>query len=125
MTLLGKRSPKITRAQLLAAKPVRLVRADPEPAGDGLWRIAVPMRAARWARVFLRAQSQMIKKFELDELGLFVWNACDGKTSVQQVIRKLGKQYNLNARAAEVSTLAFLQTLVKKGLVGVKERSAE
>ena len=114
---------KITRTQMLAAKPIRTVESAPLPVGEGAWQIAVPMHAARWARVFLRAQSQMTKKFELDELGLFVWNACDGKTSVQQIIRKLGKQYNLNSRAAEVSTLAFLQTLVKKSLVGVKERN--
>lgn len=125
MQLLPKRRPKISRTQLLAAKPVRLVQSQPEPAGEGVWRVTVPMRPAPWARVFLRAQQSITKKFELDELGLFVWNACDGRTSVQQVIRRLGKQYNLNTRAAEVSTLAFLQTLVKKGLMGVKERSRE
>ena len=121
MTLLGKRRPKLSRAQLLAGKPVRLVDSTPQPAGEGAWRIEVPLKAASWARVLLRAQPTVTKKFELDELGHFVWDACDGKTSVQQVIRKLGKQYNLNARAAEVSTLAFLQTLVKKGLIGVKQ----
>jgi hypothetical protein len=103
---------------MLASKPLRLIDAEPEPAGEGAWRIAAPMRAAPWARLLLRA-SALVRKFEFDELGLFVWNACDGKTRVEQIIRQLAKRYNLNPRAAEVSTLAFLQTLAKKSLIGL------
>jgi hypothetical protein len=119
MRLLPKRRPKLSRTEMLAAKPLRLVDADPQPAGERCWRLAVPVRAAPWARWVLRAQPQMTKKFELDELGLFVWNACDGKTPVQRIIRRLSKEYALNSRAAEVSTLAFLQTLGRKGLIGI------
>ena len=59
------------------------------------------------------------KTFELDELGKFVWDACDAKTSVRQIIRKLAKRYNLNDREAEVATVAFLKTLTSKGLIGM------
>jgi hypothetical protein len=119
--MIRTRRPKLSHEQMLASKPLRLIETDPEPAGEGAWRIAVPMRAAPWARLVLRTSPRIVKKFELDELGFFVWNACDGKTSVQQIIRGLGKQYNLNARAAEVATLAFLQTLAKKSLIGVSK----
>ena len=59
------------------------------------------------------------KTFEFDSIGLFVWNLCDGKTSVQQIIRMLAREYRLNLREAEVPTLQFLQTLAKKGLIAM------
>jgi hypothetical protein len=61
----------------------------------------------------------MKKTFELDELGKFVWDTCDGKTAVRQIIRRLADRYNLNDREAEVATVAFLRTLTRKGLVGM------
>ena len=65
------------------------------------------------------------KTFELDPLGLFVWQACDGKTPVRQVIKRLARHYNLNEREAEVSTLAFLRTLMRKGLIGIPAKDAK
>jgi hypothetical protein len=67
----------------------------------------------------------MKKTFELDELGKFVWDACDGKTAVRQIIRRLAERYNLNQREAEVATVAFLQTLTRKGLIGMAVTKAE
>ena len=90
-----------------------------EPSGDGGAKIKVQVRPAKWASWFMRASDTLTKTFELDELGILVWNSCDGKTSVQQIIRKLAKQYNLTLREAEVGTTQFLQMLAKKGLVGM------
>jgi hypothetical protein len=60
------------------------------------------------------------KTFEFDAIGVFVWNHCDGRTSVQQIIRKLAAEYRLNLREAEVPTVQFLQTLARKGLIGMR-----
>jgi predicted transcriptional regulator len=67
--------------------------------------------------MFFSLPAGSTKKFELDSIGVLVWNLCDGKTSVQQIIRKLAKKYNLNLRESEVACRTFLQMLVKKGLI--------
>lgn len=115
--------PKITRQEGLAAKPIRLVEAEISPTPDGGGRIKVPLKPARWATWLLRVPAGTTKTFEFDPMSLFVWECCDGKTSVQQIIRRLAKRYNLNLREAEVPTIRFLQTLIKKGLVGMPMKS--
>jgi hypothetical protein len=119
------KKPKITLQQMLASRPVKLVEAEPQPEGEGKWRVAVPLRPRRWAGWFLRVPAGATKTFELDALGKLVWDACDGKTSVQQVIKRLATRYNLNVREAQVATLTFLQTLVRKGLVGMPVKEAK
>ena len=114
--------PATTKPQMLAARPARLVDVEPAAVTENSWRLTVPLRTARWAGWLLRVPGGATKTFELDPLGKFVWDACDGRTSVRQIIRRLAKRYNLNDREAEVATLAFLHTLVKKGLLGMQIR---
>jgi hypothetical protein len=110
----------ITRQQQLSARPERREDAKLETSGDGGGKVTIPLRARRgW---ILRLPEGATKTFELDAMGLFVWDACDGKTSVQQIIRRLGKRYNLSLRESEVSTIAFLHMLAKKGLIGMDVR---
>jgi hypothetical protein len=88
--------------------------------GPASWQVTVSLQPTQWAKFVLRAPAGGVKKsFELDELGKFVWDACDGKTAVRHIIRKLAERYNLNQREAEVATVAFLQTLTRKGLIGM------
>ena len=104
---------------MLSAKPVRLSDAEPVEHATGQWRLTVPLKPVGWAARFLRVPQNVTKTFELDELGKLVWDACDGRTSVRQVIRNLASRYDLNEREAEVATLAFLRTLMRKGLIGI------
>lgn len=120
------RKPKLSRTESLSAKPVKLVAAEVEPTESGA-RLKVEVTPAKWATWFMRTSKTLNKTFELDSLGMLVWNSCDGKNSVQRIIRKLANQYNLTEREAEVGTVQFLQMLAKKGLVGmaVDQRSKE
>ena len=114
------KSSKPGKSDMLAARPVHADGATEKSTGPGTWQVTVALRPTRWARFLLRAPSAGVKKtFELDELGKFVWDACDGKTAVRRIIRKLADRYNLNQREAEVATVAFLQMLTRKGLVGI------
>jgi hypothetical protein len=116
-----------TTAQMLAARPLRLSADPPTEHGPGQWRITVPLRPARWASRLLRGGGttrNLTKTFELDELGKLVWDACDGKISVKQIIRQLAARYHLNEREAQVATVAFLRTLMRKGLIGISAKDA-
>jgi Coenzyme PQQ synthesis protein D (PqqD) len=114
-----KKRPALTAQQSLAARPVRLIEGRLTAAPDGGGKLQVPLHPRRFAGWLVRVPDGATKTFELDALGMLVWNSCDGNTSVQQIIRKLAKRYNLSLREAQVPTLAFLQTLARKGLIGL------
>lgn len=113
------RKPKITRQQALAAKPVQLAKCTVTETPDGGAKLKVPVQPTRLAGRLFRMPEGATKTFELEAIGYSVWKQCDGKTSVQQIIRRLSKEYNISLRETEVSTVAFLQTLVRKGLIGM------
>ena len=105
--------PRMTRQQQMVSKPLRLVAGE---LAEG--RLEVKIQQKRWSRWLLRLPKDATKTFEFDELGKMVWSLCDGKTSVQQIARKMAKKYNVSEREALVSTEKFLTTLARKGLVG-------
>ncbi len=105
--------PRMTRQQQLASKPLRLVEAD---LVEGQLKVKIQQKP--WSRWLLRLPKDATKTFEFDPLGQMVWSLCDGKTSVQQIARKLAKKYNVSEREAQVATEKFLITLARKGLVG-------
>jgi hypothetical protein len=115
----GKKKEPISRQQALAARPVQLAKCEIVPLPDGSAKLKVPLKQTRVAGWMFRLPAGAVKTFELDSLGLFVWSNCDGKTSVQQLIRKLAKEQNLTLREVEVATVQFLKVLVRKGLVGM------
>jgi len=103
----------MTRQQQLASKPLRLVDA---PITDG--RLTAKIEQKKWSRWLLRLPKNATKTFEFDALGQLVWSACDGKTTVQQIARRLARTHNVTEREAQVATEKFLVMLAKKGLIG-------
>lgn len=61
------------------------------------------------------------KRIELDSMGSFVWERCDGERSVGQIVDDLCDEYRLHRREAEASLAEFLTELRKRGLVEMKE----
>ena len=122
--MLFRKPPRPSKAEVLSGKPLRSPEAVIADVGAGKWTITIPLRSAKrggWASKLLRVPEGATKSFELDELGKFVWDTCDGKTTVAQLIRRLARQYSLNEREAEVATLAFLNALARRGLIGLRD----
>ncbi len=114
------KKPLLTREEALAAKPIRAVEADLDiDEATGAAKLKVKIEAKRrW--ILFTMPAGATKTFELDEVGVYVWKKLDGSTSVESLMRQLAKQYNLDLKQAEASTVAFLQMLIKRGLVGLK-----
>ena len=55
----------------------------------------------------------------LDQIGSFLWQLCDGKNTVEQVITAIRTEYKLERKEAEVSSLTYLKQLTEKGLIGL------
>lgn len=114
-----RKKPRLSPEEALDAKPLRLVEAQMEPLPDGGGMLKVKVRQPAWGRTIFRLPEHATKTFEFDNIGVFVWECLDGKTSVQQIIKRLSKRYDLNLREAQVPTLKFLEMLIRKGLVGI------
>jgi len=123
MIFRSRKQPAVTRDAALNAKPRRLVDVALEPDESGGGRLKVPLSPPRWGRWVFRLPSGATKTFELDSIGAFVWRQCDGKHTVQQIIRKLASEHRLNLREAEVPTIQFLRTLARKGLIGMSVKT--
>lgn len=118
---LGRSKPRLSREQALSARPLRLAadaKFEKLPGGGG--RLTVRVSPPRWSRWLFRLSDGILRTFELDAVGVYVWEQCDGKTTVERLVRTLSEEFRLNLREAEVSTLQFLQTLASRGLIGLE-----
>lgn len=114
-----KRSPQISREAMLASRPLRNDAITWERDENGEVCITL-MRVQTW-KVTLLSKLFYIpdrKRLVLDEVGSGVWEMCDGKTSVETMIRRLSAQYKLNTKESEISLLHYLKQLGQKRLVG-------
>ena len=75
----------------------------------------------RWGRFLskLLRMEDMERRIALDEIGAYVWDMCDGETTVRTMIGRFTDKYKLNRKEAEVSMVEYLRTLAKKGLIGI------
>jgi hypothetical protein len=120
--IFAARQRPLSRQDQLLTMPIRLVDPEITASADGGAKLKVALKQSPLARWFLKIPTAPTKTFELDPIGVFVWDSMDGKTNVRQIIQKLSRQYGISVREAEVSTFAFLQTLTGKGLIGMQMR---
>jgi len=112
------KEPRLTREAALHARPVihQLVRI--EETSDSKVVLNVPWRNTGLARTVSRVfKVPPYKHIELDELGTYVIQHCDGTTPVAEMITGFAKRFNLHRREAEVSMLTFLRTLAKRRII--------
>lgn len=114
-----KRTPKIGREAMLKSKPARNEALEWEKSDDEEVTITLT-RSDDWkvkvlSKVFWIPDRRTLV---LDQIGAQIWDMCDGKTTVDAMIRELSKQHKLNLKEAEVSLLNYLQSLGKKRLIG-------
>jgi len=117
--MLFKKQPQIGREAMFKSKPVRNDQLEWEKNEDGEVLVTLT-RGASWK---VRTLSKIFwipeqKTMVLDEIGAQVWDMCDGRTTVEAMIKRLGKAHQLNLKEAEISLLAYLKKLGQKGLLG-------
>ena len=114
-----RRQPKIGREAMLKSKPARNDALTWERDANDEIVITVERRTDWKARVLSKVfWIPENRTLLLDQIGAQVWEMCDGKTSVDAMIRKLSKNHKLNLKEAEVSLLTYLKSLGKKHLIG-------
>ena len=109
---------------MLALRPLRSasiaweMKTDAETPGATL---TVPRREDRYGQILSRIfQIPSTKTIELDEFGAAVWEKCDGRHSVEQLVVFTSRAYKLNRRQAEVSVVSFMRMLAQRRLIGLE-----
>jgi hypothetical protein len=82
--------------------------------------VTVPMKRPGWTRLvkWLVPLSQE-RRVELDAVGTWVLQLCDGRRTVEDVIEQVGEKYHLSFQEARVAVLQFMRMLVDRGIVAV------
>jgi len=81
--------------------------------------LVIPQKEKLWvkitSKIFMIPDKRVVV---LDDVGSFVWTLCDGKNSIEHIIKRLCNKYNLTRKEAEVSLLTYMRQLGKRGFVG-------
>ena len=121
MPFLKLRPPAVDRKAAMTLRPGRNSALTFDKSESGEVILYVPQNekvnpitkvVARWMRV------PKERKVELDEVGGFVWELCDGNNTVDFIVQKTSRQYKMNRREAEVSVTMFLQMLHERNFIG-------
>lgn len=114
----GRKGP--SKEALFRAVPCRNDAVKEEVQEDGTIRLTAPLAGPNKGLYLMLAKAAKLppaKSFELEEVGAFVWDLCDGKNTVAGIAGKLRERFRMNRLEAETALIAFLQTLGKRGLI--------
>jgi len=118
-----KKTPRLTREDSLGAVVVQNRRLRVERNAEGIITLYAPFRAApfieRMARWLGSPPRAGEAKIELDEVGSFVWDLCDGQRTVREMVSDLAGKYKLNRKEAEAGLTSFLRSLAGRNLVAI------
>ena len=112
-----RKAPLPERSSLLAARPRRNELVRETQRTERSLRLTAPLRPGFMQRFLSRNANS--KSFDLDALGIWVWDRVDGHQTVRTLIETFATEHRLNAREAEVSVLAFLKMLAQRNLIAL------
>lgn len=109
---------RLTQEALLQAMLYRneSVRVDEVPNGRILY---VPIRRRWWMNPpfnwLFPFRSE--RKFSLDRLGCEVWDACDGKNTVELIVEQFSERHSISFHEARMAVMQFVRELVRRELI--------
>jgi len=115
-----RKHPPLTREQSLDSVPVRNSHVTETRTESGEVTLYLARRDTWWvaalSKIFYIPKG---RRLALDELGTSVWDMIDGKTDVKQLIARFAGTYRLSKREAELSIVAYLRLLARRGVIGI------
>ena len=114
-----KKRPDVDRSQVMKSFPVRNQLITWEVDDKGEASLVVPQKDKLWVRFiskfFMLPNKRVIV---LDSIGTYVWQMCDGKHNISQIVKGVQNQYQLTRKEAETSLFTFMQQLGKRNFIG-------
>lgn len=115
----GHRPGRTSIAAQMACVPVRNTRVA-AVAGEDTETITVPLTRRWWMRPlshFLRLP--VARSYRLDGLGLEVWQAIDGQSTIGALVEGFAARHRLSYHEARAAVMGFLRLLITRGLIVV------
>ncbi|MGV3618356.1 MAG: PqqD family protein [Fimbriimonas sp.] len=115
--------PRLTQEQLKKARPEKHPDVTEVRNEDGTLLLTAPLILQGrgfmgWMAKKMKAPDT--KSFELEPVGAFVWELCDGRNTFDAISRKLRERYKMNRLEADAALTAFLQMLGQRRLIALK-----
>ena len=115
----------MTREEALACRPIRHPEVLEVERRETALVLSYPLQARPWAASLLRragllSDRRVMRKLELDAMGMAVWEMVDARRTVAEIIRRFAERYQVLEREAELSVTQFLRALGRRGLIGFK-----
>jgi len=115
-----RRGLRLPREAWLKARPVRVFE-DFRVADDGRVVILVEEEGkgvlAKILRILSPIPAPRYRRIELDKMGSMVWLMCDGKHTVEDIVRAVMRETGFSRRNAELAVYHFLNKLATRGLI--------
>ncbi len=115
----SKPRPGLTRGQAYDARPIGIDTLGRKPLPRGGKRLVVPFRPRGYQRWLMRVPADATRQVDLDAPGLEVFDMCDGKNTVRRIVKKFARHHKMDEHEAEVAVVAFIRSMIKRGLVYV------
>jgi len=118
--VMRKRGLRIPREAWLKTRPVRVFE-DFRVMDDGRVVILVEEAErsvlAKILRILSPIPTPRYRKIELDKMGSMVWLMCDGKHTVEDIVKAVMRETGFSRRNAELAVYHFLNQLATRGLI--------
>ncbi len=102
----------------MSARPALNQLVSMERNARGMLVLNLPRRRTTMVRAVARAfKLPPYKRVELDELGSYTVELCDGTRTVTEIIGLFAEKFRLSRREAEVSMVSYLEILAKRGVI--------
>lgn len=83
--------------------------------------ISVPVVKPKWVvppvTWFFKPRSR--KTYEIDQVGMFVWERCNGTNTVESIIDAFAARYALTFHESRVSVTGYIRQLIKRGMLAI------
>lgn len=119
----GTSAPAATWRRMLEAIPVRNRAArELNRTPDGGAVLAIPTKPKRWyaippVRWVVRVPEH--RELHLDPVGTALWDRCDGKHTVEDLVDFFAVQNSLTFHESRVSVTTYLRSLLQRGAIAM------
>ncbi len=93
-------------------------------AGEAI--LSVPRRKDRFGKIMgVLVRAPEVRTVQLDEVGTFVWQLCDGTRTVEAIVKRTSEEYKMSRREVEISVTTYLQMLTERRFVGFVQKAGK
>ena len=114
-----KKRPDVDRGKVLKTFPLRNQLITWEMDDKGEASLVIPQKDKFWvkftSKIFMLPDKRVVV---LDSIGAYVWQMCDGKHTISQILKALQKKHKLTRKEAETSLFTFIKQLGKRNFIG-------